>query len=130
MNTTLNERSVEIVLHNTKVAVYSPPEYYVPMTNTRPLLEFLQMHKELEERKATIGGTIHLARKARGMTQSDMAKAMGTTQAYLSLIENNIKTPTPGTVERAISALEGAEGSTHGDREDHPQEEGPPQEGG
>ncbi|MDB5000056.1 MAG: helix-turn-helix transcriptional regulator [Mucilaginibacter sp.] len=38
-----------------------------------------------------IGFLIHEARKARGLTQDQLAEKCGTTKAYISKVENNLK---------------------------------------
>lgn len=48
---------------------------------------------------------LDLARGARGMTQAEVAKAAGVSQAMLSKVENKLMAPTPELAERLAQAL-------------------------
>lgn len=53
----------------------------------------------------TIGDAIRAARKARGLTQNELAHAMGITGAAIGQYECGIRNPKYETVERISSAL-------------------------
>ena len=56
--------------------------------------------------KRALGDAIHLARRAQGLTQPEVAKAADITQAALSRYENDQRTPEPDVLARLASALE------------------------
>lgn len=59
-------------------------EVYKPGTSERK--DFDAAYEEFR-----IGAMIHEARKAQGMTQDQLADKCGTTKAYISKVENNLK---------------------------------------
>lgn len=56
--------------------------------------------------KQVVGGTIKAARKAKGMTQEQLAAATGLSRTYLSDIENGRYMPSLRSVTRIAAALE------------------------
>ena len=48
----------------------------------------------------SLGEAIATARRARGLTQADLADDLGITQAALSRYENELRQPTDGDLER------------------------------
>ena len=53
----------------------------------------------------SLGEAIATARRARGLTQADLADDLGITQAALSRYENELRQPTDGDLERIASNL-------------------------
>lgn len=76
---------------------------------TRPLQELLAEAIDLDERKRALlknaGKVMREEREAAGVTQTDAAAGMGVTRAYLSMIENGTRTPTPETVAKFAATL-------------------------
>jgi len=56
-----------------------------------------------------IGAMILEARKEKGLTQSELAKKVGTTKSYISKIENNIKEVRLSTLQKIIELGLGGE---------------------
>jgi ribosome-binding protein aMBF1 (putative translation factor) len=82
--------------------------------NERPLTEFLDMLAERErldrelrspQTKKDFGAYVAAGRQAVGMTQSDLATALGVSRNYVAQIENGHKTPTQGTVTAFTDVL-------------------------
>ena len=53
-----------------------------------------------------IGEGIKFARNKRGLTQGELAKKIGTDQAYISLLEKGRKTPSFKIIDRISEALD------------------------
>jgi len=49
-----------------------------------------------------IGALLSTARKARGMTQEQLANKVGTTKSYISKIENNVKEARLSTLSKIV----------------------------
>ena len=58
-----------------------------------------------------LGALIHEARILKGLTQEELANKVGTTKAYISKIENNIKEVRFSTLEKIVKL--GFEGQLH-----------------
>ena len=56
-------------------------------------------------REVSLGEAIATARRARGLTQADLADDLGITQAALSRYENELRQPTDGDLKRIASSL-------------------------
>ena len=54
----------------------------------------------------TIGPTLRIIRKKRGILQKDLSEACSLTQSYLSQIENNKREPTIATLREICNYLE------------------------
>ncbi len=54
---------------------------------------------------SSLGETIVTGRVAAGMTQADLANAIGVTQAAMSRYENDLRDPEPDTIDRIADAL-------------------------
>jgi transcriptional regulator with XRE-family HTH domain len=91
----------------------------------RPLSELLgdvdallAQHKQHQEQWKNVGSHLRSVRKAAGFSQAKIEAETGIPQAYLSQIENNVKTPTTSTVEAVTTALHTltAGGTARGDQ--------------
>ena len=49
-----------------------------------------------------VGFLIHEARKAKGLTQGELAERVGTTKSYISKIENNVKEARLSTLQKIV----------------------------
>lgn len=65
---------------------------------------FAAAYDDAEARAALLAGCIHL-RKAAGLTQADVARAMGTTQSAVSELEAGAADPRLGTLQRYTRAV-------------------------
>jgi len=92
--------------------------------HSKPLRDFLAAQKAVEDLKPTVGPHLRAMRLDAGLTQVFVASNAGVTQAYLSQLENEAKTPSSDSLLRIIDVMEG---STSGRSEDG-QEEGAQEE--
>jgi len=60
--------------------------------------------KEFEEgfQLFKVGVLLHEARKAKGMTQGQLAERVGTTKSYISKIENDVKEARISTLQKIV----------------------------
>ncbi len=68
-------------------------------------MEITQTQKQETLSTVKIGKTLALARKARGLNQTELAKQVGLRGSYISQIESNDKVPTLQTLEAICDAL-------------------------
>ena len=53
-----------------------------------------------------LGKSIKLCRTGQGLSQEDLAKKIGMSISYVSLLEKNLRDPSTSTVEKIADALE------------------------
>lgn len=88
--------------------------------SAQPLRDFLAAQKVVEELKPTVGSNLRAMRLEAGLSQAAVASNARVSQAYLSKIENDAKTPSSDSLERIINAMEGS--FSGNSEEDGPQE--------
>lgn len=87
------------------------------MVNTpRPLLDVLRDLEDNSEQRQQlrreVGKAFYAARLQRGLTQTMLADALGTTQSYVSQVEHGDKTPSEDFLAAAANVLH-PKGASH-----------------
>ena len=86
----------------------------------RPLQEMLEAQDTIARLKPQAANSIRSARDQLGMTQSEFAREVGSTQAYVSMVENGSRTPSAEMIRATIALLQQqlarVEGRSHGDQ--------------
>ena len=72
----------------------------------RSLSDYLRAKQVVNDGREEIGPMIKSARQAIGKTQTAFAAQIGMPQAYLSMIENKVRTPSVDALTRIVSALD------------------------
>jgi transcriptional regulator with XRE-family HTH domain len=67
--------------------------------------------EQIEETKKQAGSLLRQHRTAAGVSQTEFAKSLGVSQAYVSQVENGHKTPTTSMLREAIEILDPERGS-------------------
>jgi transcriptional regulator with XRE-family HTH domain len=84
---------------------------------SRPLLEFLEARRFIEENRENVGTWLRSSRLDARLSQTRFAEMSGVSQAYVSMVESGSKTPGAESLGKMINAL--SEGSTNaGDQEE------------
>lgn len=87
------------------------------------LTEWLEAKRTLEKLRPLIGGQIRNARESLGMTQTELARAIDSPQAYVSQIENSSKTPSSETLGKIANVFMSVGGMEDGNEENGAEED-------
>lgn len=77
-----------------------------PLSELFDIIDLVERRKRDEQQWKHVGSQLRSLRRVTGYSQAAVADAAGIQQAYLSEIENNVKTPSTNTVESVTTALQ------------------------